>query len=221
MDATELMVRGIVVGLFQENCYIIGSRRTGEAICVDPGDEVDEIRALARDMGVRITKIACSHAHLDHIMAVRPLKEETGATFLLHEADLALAEHLPESALNMLQRYEPKPPHPDHFLADGDDVEITGISLRAIHTPGHTQGSICLFGGGMLFSGDTLFRGSIGRTDLPGGSFPQIMESITTRLLDLPDETIVLPGHMQQTTIGAERATNPFILEALARRGSP
>lgn len=220
MDATELMVRGIVVGVFQENCYIIGSRRTGEAICVDPGDEVDQIRALARDMGVRITKIACSHAHLDHIMAVHPLKAETGATFLLHKADLDLARRMPASALDLLQRYEPPPPQPDHFLEDGDDVEIPGISLRTIHTPGHTQGSICLYGGGMLFSGDTLFRGSIGRTDFPESSPDRIMLSITTRLLELPDETIVLPGHMQQTTIGAERASNPFILEALARRRS-
>jgi glyoxylase-like metal-dependent hydrolase (beta-lactamase superfamily II) len=220
MDATELMVRGIVVGLFQENCYIIGSRTTGEAICVDPGDEVEEIRALARDMGVRITKIACSHAHLDHIMALSPLKEATGATFLLHRDDLDLARRMPDSAMAMLARDEPLPPDPDAFLQDGDDVEIPGISLRTIHTPGHTQGSICLYGGGMIFSGDTLFRSSIGRTDLPGGSFPQIMESITTRLLELPDETIVLPGHMQQTTIGEERVSNPFILEALARQRS-
>jgi glyoxylase-like metal-dependent hydrolase (beta-lactamase superfamily II) len=220
MDATELMVRGIVVGLFQENCYIIGSRTTGEAICVDPGDEIDEIRALAREMRVTITKIACSHAHVDHIMAVSPLKEETGATFLLHRADLDLARRMPDSALSWLQRYEPPPPDPDFFLDEGDDIEIPGIVLRTLHTPGHTQGSICLYGGGMLFSGDTLFRSSIGRTDLPGGSFPQIMESITTRLLALPDDTVVLPGHMQQTTIGAERAGNPFILEALARRRS-
>jgi len=220
MDATELMVRGIVVGLFQENCYIIGSRRTGEAICIDPGDEVDEIRALARDMGVRITRIACSHGHLDHIMALGPLKEETGATFLLHRSDLELARGLPESAKRLLDRDVPPPPDPDGFLADGDDVEIPGISLRTIHTPGHTPGSICLYGGGMLFSGDTLFQGSIGRTDLPGGSFPQIMQSITGPLLALPDETIVLPGHMRQTTIGAERASNPFVLQALTERGS-
>ena len=219
MDATELMVRGIVVGLLQENCYIIGSRQSGEAICVDPGDEVDQIRALARDMGVTITKIACSHAHLDHIMAVRPLKDETGASLMLHRADLELARQMPVSARNLLSRDEPPPPEPDHFLEDGDDVEIAGISLRTIHTPGHTRGSICLYGGGMLFSGDTLFRGSIGRTDLPGGSFPEIMNSITTRLLALPDETVVLPGHMQQTTIGEERRGNPFVLEALAQRG--
>ena len=106
MDATELLVRGVVVGLFQENCYIIGSRQTGEAICVDPGDEVDEIRALAREMRVTITKIACSHAHLDHIMAVRALKEETGAPYLLHQYDLELSRQMPEAALRMLGRVE-------------------------------------------------------------------------------------------------------------------
>lgn len=216
MDATELMVGGVVVGLFQENCYIIGSKLTGEAICFDPGDEPDEIRALAREMKVKIAKIACSHAHLDHIMAVRALKDETGAPFLLHQDDIELARRMPESALSMLGRRELPAPIPDHFMADGDDVEIPGISLKVIHTPGHTRGSICLYGGGMLFSGDTLFHGSIGRTDLPGGSFPQIMESIVTRLLELPDDTIVRPGHMDETTIGAERRSNPFVLEAIA-----
>jgi hydroxyacylglutathione hydrolase len=215
VDATESVVRGVVVGLFQENCYIIGSRTTGEAICVDPGDEVGEIRALARDMGVKITKIVCSHGHLDHLMAVRELKAATGAPFLLHQADLALARSMPASALQLLGRVEPPCPDPDAFIADGDDLEIPGISLRALHTPGHTPGSICLYGGGMLFSGDTLFQGSIGRTDMPGGSFDQIMSSILTRLLDLPPETIVRPGHMNATTIGAERSGNPFVLNML------
>ena len=216
MDATELMVRGVVVGVFQENCYIIGSRQTGEAICVDPGDEVDQIKALARDMGVKITKIACSHAHLDHIMAVRALKEETGAPFLLHQADIEIAHGMPESAQRLLGRTEEPAPEPDFFIADGDDVEIPGISLKVIHTPGHTPGSICFYGGGMLFSGDTLFRGSIGRFDLPGGSFEQIMISIMSRLMPLPDETIVRPGHMEQTTIGFERLNNPFVQQILA-----
>jgi hydroxyacylglutathione hydrolase len=218
LDATQLLVRGVVVGVFQENCYIIGSRQTGEAICFDPGDEVDEIRALAREMRMTITKIVCSHAHLDHIMAVRALKEETGAPFLLHQEDLELARQMPDSALAMLGRREQPAPDPDAFLADGDDVEIPGISMRVLHTPGHTPGSICLYGGGMLFSGDTLFNGSIGRTDLPGGSYPQIMDSILTRLLDLPDDTIVRPGHMAQTTIGAERRANPFVRQELERR---
>ncbi len=216
MDATQLMVRGVVVGLFQENCYIIGSRQTGEAICIDPGDEIDEIRALAKDMGVRITKIACSHGHLDHIMAVRALKEETGAPFLLHQEDLEIARGMTDSAMRLLGRRELPAPDPDFFLVDGDAVEIPGMSFKVIHTPGHTPGSICFYGGGMLFSGDTLFQGSIGRTDLPGGSFPQIMASIMSKLMPLPDETIVRPGHMEQTTIGFERRNNPFVQQMLA-----
>ncbi len=218
MDATELMVRNVVVGLFRENCYIVGSRRTGEAICVDPGDEPAEILALARDMGVRITRIVCTHAHLDHIMAVRAVKEATGAPFLLHADDLDLAGQLPLVARAWLGSEVPPAPAPDYLVRDGDDFEIAGVSLTALHTPGHTQGSICVHGGGMLFSGDTLFRGSIGRTDLPGGDHEQLMRSITERLLDLPDDTIVLPGHMQETTIGAERGDNPWVLAALARR---
>jgi glyoxylase-like metal-dependent hydrolase (beta-lactamase superfamily II) len=220
MDASELMVRGVVVGAFQENAYIIGSRRTGEAICIDPGDEVDEIRALARDMGVKITKVACSHGHLDHIMAVRAVVEETGAPFLLHRADIEIARGMPESALRMLGRHEQPTPEPDAFIADGDDVEIPGISLKVIHTPGHTPGSVCLYGHGMLFSGDTLFEGSIGRTDLPGGSWDQIAASITSRVMSLPDETIVRPGHMGQTTIGRERQHNPFVQQFMAEMRS-
>ncbi|MCC6176463.1 MAG: MBL fold metallo-hydrolase [Chloroflexi bacterium] len=218
MDATQLMVRGVVVGLLQANCYIVGSRRTGEAICIDPGDQPQEILALARDMGVRITRILASHAHFDHIMAVGALKDATGARFLLHRDDLTLARDLPAAGRTWLGHDLPPAPDPDAFVADADDVEIAGTSLRILHTPGHTEGSVCLYGGGMLFSGDTLFRGSIGRTDLPGGSFSKIMESITTRLLALPDDTIVLPGHMQQTTIEAERAGNPFVRQALAER---
>jgi len=218
VDAVELMVRGVVVGLFQENCYLIGSRRGGEAVCVDPGDEPAEIMALARDMGVRITKIVCTHAHLDHIMAARAIKEATNAPFLLHSADLALAERVPETARMWIGSEVPPPPRPDFLVSDGDDVEIPGLELKVLHTPGHTQGSVSLYGGRMLFSGDTLFRGSIGRTDLPGGDYGQLMRTIANGLLLLPDDTVVLPGHMQQTTIGAERAENPFILEELARR---
>ena len=218
MDATQLMVRNVVVGLFRENCYVVGSRHTGEAICVDPGDEPAEILALARDMGVRITRIVCSHAHLDHIMAVGAVKDATGASFLLHADDLDLAGQLPLAARAWLDRDVPPAPAPDYLVRDGDDLEIAGVTLTTLHTPGHTRGSICVYGGGMVFSGDTLFRGSIGRTDLPGGNHEQLMQSITDRLLDLPDDTIVLPGHMQETTIGAERSGNPWVLAARAQR---
>jgi glyoxylase-like metal-dependent hydrolase (beta-lactamase superfamily II) len=217
-DVTELMVRGVVVGLFRENCWIIGSRRTGEAVVVDPGDEPDEILALARDMGVRITRIVCSHAHLDHLMAVGPIKAQTGAPFLLHPHDLGIAAKVPQAAAQWLGIEVPPPPPPDALLAEGDDIEVAGVQLRVLHTPGHTQGSVSLYGAGMLFSGDTLFRGSIGRTDLEGGNAPQLLSTIVDKLLRLPDDTLVLPGHMAQTTIGHERRTNPFILAELRRR---
>lgn len=217
-SVNELMVRGIVVGVFQENCYIIGSRRTGEAICIDPGDQAEEVLALARDMGVRIKLIANSHAHVDHILAVGPVKAQTGSPFLLHPADLALAKLAPQSAARFLGYQPEPPPDPDALLSNDDVVEVDGVQLKVIHTPGHTQGSVCYYTEGMLFSGDTLFRESIGRTDLPGGDSDQEMESIIARLLALPDETVVLPGHMLQTSIGAERQANPFILQELQRR---
>ena len=213
VQAVELEVRGIVVGIFQENCWIIGSRRSGEACVIDPGDEPDEILALARDMGVRITRVVASHAHLDHIMAVRPVVEATGAPFLLHENDLAIAENLPRAARAWLNLEVPPPPRPAAFPTDGQDLEVAGVSMKVIHTPGHTPGSLSLYmpEAHLLFSGDTLFRESIGRTDLPGGDSDQILASIRSRLYTLPEDTRVLPGHMQETTIAHERAHNPFV----------
>src|SRR6478752_5571110 len=128
------MIRHTVVGLIQAKCYIVGSKRTVEAICIDPGDEVDEIKALAREMKVKITRIVCTHGHLDHIMAVRALKEETGAPYLLHQADLEIARGMPQSALRMFGRRERPTPDPDHFMAHDDTVEVPGVSLKVIHT---------------------------------------------------------------------------------------
>jgi len=212
-DAVELEVRGVVVGLFQENCWIVGSRRRGEAVVIDPGDEPEEILALARDMGVKITRVLASHAHLDHIMVAREIVEATGAPFLLHAGDLRIAEYMPEAARQWLGREVAPPPPIDAFPVDGQDIEVAGVTLRVIHTPGHTPGSISLYAADahLLFSGDTLFRESIGRTDLPGGDTETILQSIRQRLYALPDDTRVLPGHMQETTIAYERAHNPFV----------
>jgi glyoxylase-like metal-dependent hydrolase (beta-lactamase superfamily II) len=213
VEAVELEVRGVVVGLFQENCWIVGSRRRGEACVIDPGDEPDEILALARDMGVRITRVLASHAHLDHIMAARAIVEATGAPFLMHADDVWIAENMPLSARMWIGRDVPPAPVPDAFPSDGQDLEIAGATFRVIHTPGHTPGSLSLYApdAGLLFSGDTLFRESIGRTDLPGGDTEQIFSSIRERLYSLPGETRVLPGHMLETTIAHERAHNPFV----------
>ncbi len=217
-SVNEIIVHGIVVGAFQENCWVIGNRRTGEAVCVDPGDEPDEIMAMAKDMGVRIKYIANTHAHIDHILGVGPIREAAGAKFLLHPGDLDIARGTAQSARAWMGVDIPNPPDPDALLADSDEIDVEGLKLTVLHTPGHTPGSVCFFANGVLFAGDTLFQGSVGRTDLPGGDQDQELSSIVDRLLLLPDETIVLPGHMGQTTIGEERQRNPFVRMELARR---
>src|SRR5213593_1538398 len=217
---SEVIVRGIVVGVFAENAWVIGSRRSGEAIAIDPGDQPEEILAMARDMGVTIKLIANSHAHLDHILGVPGIQAASGAKFLLHEGDLSIARGSAGHAAAMLGREVDPIPDPDAFLSDGDEIDVDGVKLKVIHTPGHTRGSVAFYAEGMLFSGDTLFQGSIGRTDLPGGDYQQEMASIVDKLLTLPDDTVVLPGHMRETRIGFERQANPFVLQELERRRS-
>src|SRR5262245_53084076 len=147
--ANELMVRGIVVGVFQENCWVIGSRRTREGIVIDPGDEPEKILELARDMGLNVKLIISSHAHVDHIMGVRGVQERTNAPFLLHPDDLGIARGMSKSAARFLG-YEPPPvPEPSAPLADGDTVEVDGLQLRVIHTPGHTPGSVSYYTEGL------------------------------------------------------------------------
>jgi glyoxylase-like metal-dependent hydrolase (beta-lactamase superfamily II) len=219
-DATvsETIVRGIVVGAFAENCWVIGNRRTGEAVAIDPGDQPDEILAMARDMGVTIRVIANSHAHVDHILGVRGVQAATGARFYMHDSERPIAAQAARTALMFTGQEVEPPPDPDALLSDGDELDLAGVKLRVIHTPGHTPGSLSFYTEGMLFSGDTLFQGSIGRTDLPGGDYDQEMSSIIDKLLVLPDDTIVLPGHMRETRIGFERQANPFVLQELERR---
>ncbi len=214
----EIIVHGIVVGAFQENCWVIGNRRTGEAICIDPGDEPDEILAMARDMRVKIKFIANSHAHIDHVLGVGKIRSETGARFLLHPGDLELVRSTAAQARGWMGIEIENPPDPDALLHDLDEIDVDGLKLQVLHTPGHTPGSVCFYANGAVFAGDTLFQGSIGRTDLPGGDLGQEMASIVERLLALPDDTIVLPGHMDQTTIGRERQRNPFVRVELERR---
>jgi len=202
----------IPVGPLQCNCSLIADERTREAIVIDPGDDIANIVELIQRHGVKVRQIIVTHGHIDHVGGAMKLKKLTGAPVLLNQNDAALLRMLPIQAA-WVGMAPPDNVTIDDPLRDADTVRAGGISGSIIHTPGHTQGSICLYieAEKLLIAGDTLFAGSIGRTDLPGGDFDQIMRSLHERVLALPDDTNVLPGHGPMTTIGAERESNPFL----------
>jgi len=200
------------VGPLQCNCTLLGDEDSHEAIVIDPGDEIGRIENRLMELGLRLKQILITHAHIDHVGGALKLKRLTGAPILLNESDLPLLEMMDDQAA-WLGVPTPETASPDGSLADGMKVGLDRYPAQVIHTPGHTQGSVCLHIAplGMVFAGDTLFAGSIGRTDLPGGDGRQIIRSIETRLLALPDETRVIPGHGPGTSIGEERQSNPFL----------
>ena len=202
------------VGLLQCNCSVIGDEQTHEAMVIDPGDEVDEILNILRQAKLTLKYIVVTHAHIDHVGGAMKLKAATGAPILLNQSDLALLKMLDVQAA-WIGSPPPGRVQIDESASEGQTLKIGGITSNVLETPGHTEGSICLFfpEEKKLIAGDTLFAGSIGRTDLWGGSLKQIMESLLTKLLALPDDTVVHPGHGQPTTIGQERHTNPFLIE--------
>jgi hydroxyacylglutathione hydrolase len=217
----ETMIHEILpVGWLQCNCSIVGDPKTREAIVIDPGDEVESILEIIARHNLKVQAILNTHAHIDHVGGLRKMQEATGAPVLMHAGDLELYRHLDRQAEWLGMRL-PAMAEVDGLLREGDTVRWGPYVARILHTPGHTQGSVSLYlpadvvveeaEPGRLFAGDTLFAGSIGRTDLPGGSFEDIMRSIHAQLLALPDETLVYPGHGPATTIGAERETNPFL----------
>ncbi len=210
----DLLVDSVIVSPFQTNCYIIACPETREGIILDPGDEPERILAIAEFHKVSVTAVVSTHGHLDHVLAVKEIKEATQAPFLLPELDLPMVKsaHLQARLYNWL--VEPVP-DPDDFLREGQTLTIGKISFLVIHLPGHSPGHIALYfesmgGSKHLFSGDVLFAGSVGRTDLPGGNWEQLQSSLK-RLMSLPDETTVYPGHWRQTTIGEERQYNPLV----------
>jgi hydroxyacylglutathione hydrolase len=201
------------VGMLGCNCSIIGDEKSLEAIVIDPGDDISKIVAILRANRLKVKTIVITHAHIDHIGGAEKLRAITGAPVYMHEADKALAEQLPVQAAWLGMEEAPRDPGIDTPAREGDIIRAGYVEAYVIHTPGHTPGSISLYlpDAKKLIAGDTLFEGSIGRTDLPGGNTAEIGKSIKGKLYKLPEDTIVYPGHGGTTTIGKEKKHNPFV----------
>jgi len=201
------------VGPLQCNCSVVGDEQSKEAIVIDPGDDIEEIMAIVRRHGLSVKQIVITHAHIDPVGRAIKLKRLTGAPILLNQNDYALLKMLDVQA-SWIGMATPESVSIDASLEAGDKVRAGSLLAEVLHTPGHTEGSVCLYfpTEKKLLAGDTLFAGSIGRTDLPGGSYEKIIRSLRGPVLALPDETVVIPGHGPSTTIGAERESNPFLV---------
>ncbi|HYE87388.1 MAG TPA: MBL fold metallo-hydrolase [Vicinamibacterales bacterium] len=219
-----MILESAAVGPFFKNGYVVGCERTRQAVFIDPGDEVGQLLSFISSARLEVTHILLTHAHVDHVSGVAAAKRALGAPIYLHEADQFLYDRAVETGAMFGLTVEP-PPRVDHYYAGEGPITFGDYQVRIKHTPGHCPGGVCLAlsksgdaGAPHLFVGDTLFAGSIGRTDLPGGNYDTLLEAITRVLFAFPDEAVVYSGHGPETTIGREKATNPFVLEYLASR---
>ncbi|MBI2830732.1 MAG: MBL fold metallo-hydrolase [Chloroflexi bacterium] len=207
-----MILARLEVGPFVSNCYIVGSESTKEGMIIDPGADGKQILRKVESLGLDIKVIVVTHTHVDHIGALKEVKDGTGAQVAVHADDArSLSKRDPLMSMLIPGLSYPAPPAPELLLKEGDKIEVGDLSFTVLHTPGHTPGGICLVGHGVAFTGDTLFNFGIGRTDFPGGSYDQLMNSIHTRLMSLPDETVVYSGHGPESTIGDERRGNPWL----------
>ena len=202
-------VHTLVVGRLQTNCYIIQSDST--ALVIDPGDEPGRILRFLSDIAVKPSRIIATHTHFDHVLGVEAIRNELKIPFLIHRDDLSMLESMQSRVRQFMGFRVPPPPKVDQFLTDGESIALGQDTVKVIHTPGHSPGSISLAGRGYVLTGDALFNQSIGRTDLPGGDLGTLIRSITDRLFRLDDDTIVYPGHGPETSIGDEKLANPFV----------
>jgi len=223
-----MILESAAVGPFFKNGFVVGCERTREAVFIDPGDEVDQLLSFIESEQLKVTHILLTHAHVDHVSGVAEAKRVLGAPIYLHKDDLFIYQNAVRTGMMFGLTVE-EPPPVDHFyegpfdLAQAKPIIFGDYEVRVLHTPGHCPGGVCLAlskkgeaGPPHLFVGDTLFAGSIGRTDLPGGDYDTLLKAITGVLFAFPDESVVYSGHGPETTIGRERATNPFVLEYLA-----
>jgi hydroxyacylglutathione hydrolase len=200
-----------VVGVLQCNCYVVGDPETKKAIVIDPGDDADAIAEDIAAKGLTVTAIVATHAHFDHVLAAERLRALTGAPFHLHDDDRPLLDWLQESGRLFLGVELSAPPQVDTRVAEGDKLTAGAVELEVLHTPGHSPGSISLVAEEAVFSGDTLFAGSVGRTDLPGGDTDALVSAVRNKLFTLPEELPVYPGHGPATTLAEEHRFNPFV----------
>jgi len=209
----HVIVKQMEVGRMAVYAYLVGCEKTKEALVIDPAGDEDRILREANKKGLKIKYIVNTHSHVDHILGNKRMQDLTNATIVIHEKEAYALTHQSRQTLNMFGA-EPSPPA-GKTVKDGDVITVGEVSLSVIHTPGHSPGAICLYGHGLVFTGDTLFVGAVGRTDLGGGSYEVLVSSIRSKLFTLPDSTVVLPGHnygsAPKSTIGMEKVSNPYV----------
>jgi glyoxylase-like metal-dependent hydrolase (beta-lactamase superfamily II) len=208
--SSDMAVECIAVGPLGTNCYLVWDTVSKEGVIIDPGEDAERILAKIDEVDILIKQIIATHCHFDHIAAVAALVEKLGVVFLAHEGDISFVEEGKAAARRWGFDID-QPPNPDGWLNEGDTVAVGGIELEIVHTPGHSPGGVCFIHGNVVFAGDCLFQGSIGRTDFRMGDFDELANSIKTKIYTLPDATVVLTGHGPPTTVGDEKRHNPFV----------